>query len=175
MFGVTYSKLAIYNQQATWNPDSMILGANMGPIWGRQAGPRCAPCWPHELCYLGCKLLVDVLSTSLHICILNVSNHTCAGICCIQTLLLWRVATSPVAYGYSKTQSPANDEIDDDDDNDDLAGTSTMVIANIMIIWLWLTEGIWCDLMLDSDNFDISCINVITGTSHVHSGLPNHQ
>ena len=28
-------------------PDSKVRGANMGPIW------RWAPCWPHELCYLG--------------------------------------------------------------------------------------------------------------------------
>ena len=30
-------------------PDSKVTGANMGPT-----GPRWAPCWPHELCYLGC-------------------------------------------------------------------------------------------------------------------------
>ena len=29
-------------------PDSKVHGANMGPT-----GPRWAPCWPHELCYLG--------------------------------------------------------------------------------------------------------------------------
>ena len=29
-------------------PDSKVNGAKMGPIWGRWA-----PCWPHELCYLG--------------------------------------------------------------------------------------------------------------------------
>ena len=29
-------------------PDSKFHGANMGPT-----GPRWAPCWPHELCYLG--------------------------------------------------------------------------------------------------------------------------
>ena len=34
-------------------PDSKAHGANMGPIWG-PTGPRWAPCWPHELCYLGC-------------------------------------------------------------------------------------------------------------------------
>ena len=28
------------------HPDSKVPGANMGPIWW-------APCWPHELCYLG--------------------------------------------------------------------------------------------------------------------------
>ena len=30
------------------NPDSKVHGANLGPT-----GPRWAPCWPHELCYLG--------------------------------------------------------------------------------------------------------------------------
>ena len=30
------------------HPDSKVHGANMGPT-----GPRWAPCWPHELCYLG--------------------------------------------------------------------------------------------------------------------------
>ena len=33
-------------------PDSKIHGANMGPTC--PVGPRWAPCWPHELCYLGC-------------------------------------------------------------------------------------------------------------------------
>ena len=36
-------------------PDSKVHGANMGPIWG-PSGPRWAPCWPHELCYLGMLL-----------------------------------------------------------------------------------------------------------------------
>ena len=42
---VTRKKLLV-----KWNrlPDSKDHGANMGPIWGRQA-----PCWPHGLCYLG--------------------------------------------------------------------------------------------------------------------------
>ena len=30
------------------HPESKVHGANMGP-----RGPRWAPCWPHELCYLG--------------------------------------------------------------------------------------------------------------------------
>ena len=29
------------------DPDSKVHGAHMGPT-----GPRWAPCWPHELCYL---------------------------------------------------------------------------------------------------------------------------
>ena len=29
-------------------PDSKVHGAHLGPT-----GPRWAPCWPHELCYLG--------------------------------------------------------------------------------------------------------------------------
>ena len=32
-----------------WFPDSKVYGAHMGPT-----GPRWAPCWPHEPCYLGC-------------------------------------------------------------------------------------------------------------------------
>ena len=32
--------------------DSKIHGTNMGPHLG-PTGPRWAPCWPHELCYLG--------------------------------------------------------------------------------------------------------------------------
>ena len=38
-------------------PDSKVHGANMGP-----PGPRWAPCWPHELCYLGsyiCTWLIN--------------------------------------------------------------------------------------------------------------------
>ena len=30
------------------HPDSKVHGAHLGPT-----GPRWAPCWPHELCYLG--------------------------------------------------------------------------------------------------------------------------
>ena len=33
-------------------PDNKVDGVHMGPIWGRQ-DPWWAPCWPHELCYLG--------------------------------------------------------------------------------------------------------------------------
>ena len=29
-----------------------LIARFMGPIWGT-SGPRWAPCWPHELCYLG--------------------------------------------------------------------------------------------------------------------------
>ena len=32
-------------------PDSKVHGAHLGPT-----GPRWAPCWPHELCYLGNSL-----------------------------------------------------------------------------------------------------------------------
>ena len=32
-------------------PDSKVHGANMGHLG--PTGPRWAPCWPHELCYLG--------------------------------------------------------------------------------------------------------------------------
>ena len=39
-------------------PDSKVQGANMGPIWGRQE-PRWAPCWPHELCYLGATIELE--------------------------------------------------------------------------------------------------------------------
>ena len=41
-------------------PDSKVHGANMGPILGL-TGPRWAPCWPHELCYLGsCKAMREI-------------------------------------------------------------------------------------------------------------------
>ena len=33
-------------------PDSTVHETNMGPIWG-PTGPKWAPCWPHERCYLG--------------------------------------------------------------------------------------------------------------------------
>ena len=32
-------------------PDSKVHGANVGHIWA--TGPRWAPCWPHQPCYLG--------------------------------------------------------------------------------------------------------------------------
>ena len=35
-------------EQGSWGQH----GANLGPT-----GPRWAPCWPHELCYLGCYWL----------------------------------------------------------------------------------------------------------------------
>ena len=31
--------------------DNKVHAANMGTTWGRQ-GPRWAPCWPHEFCFL---------------------------------------------------------------------------------------------------------------------------
>ena len=37
-----------------YSPDSKIHGASMGPT-----GPRWAPCWPYELCYLGVLLKVQ--------------------------------------------------------------------------------------------------------------------
>ena len=35
-----------------------LIARFMEPIWGHlgQTGPRWAPCWPHELCYLGYPL-----------------------------------------------------------------------------------------------------------------------
>ena len=37
-----------------------LLARFMGPIWGPSGptGPRWAPCWPHELCYLGLPVIV---------------------------------------------------------------------------------------------------------------------
>ena len=34
-------------------PDSKVHGAYMGPVSVGPTGPSWAPCWPHELCYLG--------------------------------------------------------------------------------------------------------------------------
>ena len=46
------------------NPDSKVHGGQYGPT-----GPRWAPCWSHELCYLGkydlCSLLVIALLNSI--------------------------------------------------------------------------------------------------------------
>ena len=38
------------------DPDSKVHGAHLGPT-----GPRRAPCWPHELCYLGKACLTITL------------------------------------------------------------------------------------------------------------------
>ena len=35
------------------SPDSTVHGAHLGPT-----GPRLAPCWPHEPCYLGSQRLI---------------------------------------------------------------------------------------------------------------------
>ena len=43
------------NLSAKWWPfggEFTLITRFMGPIWG-WAGPRWAPCWPHEFCYLG--------------------------------------------------------------------------------------------------------------------------
>ena len=37
-------------------PDSKVHGANLGPT-----GPRWAPCWPHELYFLGCYTPMKML------------------------------------------------------------------------------------------------------------------
>ena len=42
----SYSSLAL-NHEYKIHPDSKVHGAHLGPT-----GPRLAPCWPHELCYL---------------------------------------------------------------------------------------------------------------------------
>ena len=47
-------------------PDSRVHGANMGAHLG-PTGPRWAPCWPHELCYLGCFSCQHHLSLTLDI------------------------------------------------------------------------------------------------------------
>ena len=55
------SLLAIFNKSISLAlvqsyPDSKVHWANMGPTWCPSlgpTGPRWAPCWSHELCYLG--------------------------------------------------------------------------------------------------------------------------
>ena len=44
-------------------PDSKVHGAKLGPT-----GPRWAPCWPHELCYLGIYALVWMNVCGQNIC-----------------------------------------------------------------------------------------------------------
>ena len=39
-------------------------GAHLGPT-----GPRWAPCWPHELCYLGSDNYADVVFPNFHLVI----------------------------------------------------------------------------------------------------------
>ena len=41
-------------------PDSKVHGAHLGPT-----GPRWAPCWPHELCYLGMLLNYGVFTMAV--------------------------------------------------------------------------------------------------------------
>ena len=45
------------------HPDCKVHGAHLGPT-----GPRWAPCWPHELCYLG---IWPIMSSHL---VFNISN-----------------------------------------------------------------------------------------------------
>ena len=46
------------------DPERKVHGANMGPT-----GPRWAPCWPHELCYLGKTAQWEFLSVSVVDCL----------------------------------------------------------------------------------------------------------
>ena len=43
-------------------PDSKVHGAHLGPI-----GPRWAPCWPHEPCYLGWHLLLHMIEKKVYL------------------------------------------------------------------------------------------------------------
>ena len=47
-------------------PDSRVHGAYLGPTW-----PRWAPCWPHELCYLGCLLNSKIYASTWNWCCLG--------------------------------------------------------------------------------------------------------
>ena len=47
--GVNLVHIASYQRR---NPDSKVHGVKIGAHLG-QTGPRWAPCWPHEPCYLG--------------------------------------------------------------------------------------------------------------------------
>ena len=72
-------------------PDRKVHGANMGPIWDRQdpdgphggprvgpTGPRWAPWWPHESCYLGMPFLntKSYLSSMIPVVVLDASFYT---------------------------------------------------------------------------------------------------
>ena len=46
-----YFENNIKHSALNWISTSLIVRF-MGPTWG-PTGPRWAPCWPHELCYLG--------------------------------------------------------------------------------------------------------------------------
>ena len=53
-------------------PDSKVHGAHLGPT-----EPRWAPCWPHELCYLGCFTKTrSRLGLCLSICHSLSCNHS---------------------------------------------------------------------------------------------------
>ena len=47
---ISNDKMAFFLKKGSWG----LHGAHLGPT-----GPRWAPCWPHELCYLGIAILLS--------------------------------------------------------------------------------------------------------------------
>ena len=69
-------------------PDSKVHGANMGPHLG-PVGPRWAPCWPLEPCYLGCCMV-------LSLCKLTYAPVSVMPMC----LSKCRVSPKPISFGF---------------------------------------------------------------------------
>ena len=78
-------------------PDSKIHGANVGQGSCGQhgahlgpGGPRWAPCWPHELCYLGClPWRCDMCCVQRLTNVLSVLLLYSPGLCVILDYILW--------------------------------------------------------------------------------------
>ena len=89
-------------------PDSKVHGAHLGP-----AGPRWAPCWPHELCYQGyvtCSVAVSKAEHILTLYGLNFSESEGTKayiyiICHSSTLTWYRWLKSFLKYDCTHLQS----------------------------------------------------------------------
>ena len=48
----------LFNDSISTKANTTLIARFMGPTWGPSGptGPWWAPCWPHELCYLGIQL-----------------------------------------------------------------------------------------------------------------------
>ena len=59
-------KAVIFTNRTAHRKRSLIARF-MGPTWGPTGADR-APCWPHELCYLGCQSIVTGRNTNIFQC-----------------------------------------------------------------------------------------------------------
>ena len=87
-------------------PDSKVHGANMGPSGADRS--QVGPCWPHELCYLGCEKISNNIWFICHLA----SSSRCGSLLLIKislfvrSLLLFQDSCKAAVLGSSLLDRP---------------------------------------------------------------------